>query len=41
MRTVWFPNQHKKSKLTGYVVACGLQYGNGENLFHYFFKVVC
>ncbi|KAF3850113.1 hypothetical protein F7725_019832 [Dissostichus mawsoni] len=29
----------KKSKLTGYVVACGLQYGKGENLFHYFFKV--
>ncbi|XP_070843607.1 adenylate kinase 7-like [Chaetodon trifascialis] len=28
----------KKSKLTGYVVACGLQYGRGENLFHYFFK---
>nr|XP_046228435.1 adenylate kinase 7-like [Scatophagus argus] len=29
----------KKSKLTGYVVASGLQYGKGENLFHYFFKV--
>uniref|UniRef100_A0A7N6AN07 Uncharacterized protein n=1 Tax=Anabas testudineus TaxID=64144 RepID=A0A7N6AN07_ANATE len=29
----------KKSKLTSYVVACGLQYGKGENLFHYFFKV--
>ncbi|KAM9339221.1 adenylate kinase 7-like [Symphorus nematophorus] len=29
----------KKSKLTAYVVACGLQYGKGENLFHYFFKV--
>lgn len=29
----------KKYKLTGYVVACGLQYGKGENLFHYFFKV--
>ncbi|XP_051265547.1 adenylate kinase 7-like [Dicentrarchus labrax] len=29
----------KKSKLNGYVVACGLQYGKGENLFHYFFKV--
>ncbi|KAM6906142.1 adenylate kinase 7-like [Lycodopsis pacificus] len=29
----------KKFKLTGYVVACGLQYGKGENLFHYFFKV--
>ncbi|TNN60655.1 Adenylate kinase 7 [Liparis tanakae] len=29
----------KKSKLAGYVVACGLQYGEGENLFHYFFKV--
>ncbi|XP_054474761.1 adenylate kinase 7-like [Anoplopoma fimbria] len=29
----------KKSKLIGYVVACGLQYGKGENLFHYFFKV--
>ncbi|XP_029281231.1 adenylate kinase 7-like isoform X2 [Cottoperca gobio] len=28
-----------KSKLTGYVVASGLQYGKGENLFHYFFKV--
>ncbi|XP_028996891.1 adenylate kinase 7-like isoform X2 [Betta splendens] len=29
----------KKPKLTCYVVACGLQYGRGENLFHYFFKV--
>ncbi|XP_070782037.1 adenylate kinase 7-like [Enoplosus armatus] len=29
----------KKSKLTGYVVTCGLQYGKGENLFHYFFKM--
>ncbi|XP_040920554.1 adenylate kinase 7-like [Toxotes jaculatrix] len=29
----------KKSKLTGYVVASGLQYGKGENIFHYFFKV--
>ncbi|XP_075940608.1 adenylate kinase 7a [Anarhichas minor] len=29
----------KKFNLTGYVVACGLQYGKGENLFHYFFKV--
>uniref|UniRef100_A0A8D3BBE3 Uncharacterized protein n=1 Tax=Scophthalmus maximus TaxID=52904 RepID=A0A8D3BBE3_SCOMX len=29
----------KKSKLAGYVVASGLQYGMGENLFHYFFKV--
>ncbi|XP_045916561.1 adenylate kinase 7-like isoform X1 [Micropterus dolomieu] len=29
----------KKSKLTCYVVASGLQYGKGENLFHYFFKV--
>uniref|UniRef100_A0A3B4YGR6 Adenylate kinase 7a n=1 Tax=Seriola lalandi dorsalis TaxID=1841481 RepID=A0A3B4YGR6_SERLL len=29
----------KKSKFTGYVVASGLQYGKGENLFHYFFKV--
>ncbi|TKS76313.1 Adenylate kinase 7 [Collichthys lucidus] len=29
----------KKTKLTGYVVACGLQYGKGENLFSYFFKV--
>ncbi|KAM3603156.1 uncharacterized protein V6R79_017437 [Siganus canaliculatus] len=29
----------KKSKLGGYVVACGLLYGKGENLFHYFFKV--
>uniref|UniRef100_A0A667Z6Q8 Adenylate kinase 7a n=1 Tax=Myripristis murdjan TaxID=586833 RepID=A0A667Z6Q8_9TELE len=29
----------KKSKLTSYVVASGLQYGQGENLFHYFFKV--
>lgn len=28
-----------KSKLIGYVVASGLQYGKGENLFHYFFKV--
>ncbi|KAL7388110.1 hypothetical protein ABVT39_007334 [Epinephelus coioides] len=29
----------KKSKLSGYVVTSGLQYGQGENLFHYFFKV--
>ncbi|KAM3861478.1 adenylate kinase 7-like [Diretmus argenteus] len=28
----------KRAKLTGYVVAAGLQYGKGENLFHYFFK---
>ncbi|KAM8832109.1 adenylate kinase 7-like isoform 2-T2 [Spinachia spinachia] len=28
----------KKSKLVGYVVASGLQYGKGENLFNYFFK---
>ncbi|KAK2889925.1 adenylate kinase 7-like [Channa argus] len=29
----------KRSKLTSYVIASGLQYGKGENLFHYFFKV--
>ncbi|XP_051793005.1 adenylate kinase 7-like [Acanthochromis polyacanthus] len=29
----------KKSKLSGYVVASGLQYGKGEDLFHYFFKI--
>ncbi|XP_028253226.1 adenylate kinase 7-like [Parambassis ranga] len=29
----------KNSKLQGYVVAAGHQYGQGENLFHYFFKV--
>lgn len=29
----------KKSKLVGYVVGSGLQYGKGENLFNYFFKV--
>ncbi|XP_034554964.1 adenylate kinase 7a [Notolabrus celidotus] len=29
----------KKSKLRGYVVCSGLQYGKGENLFHFFFKV--
>lgn len=34
-----FPILQKNSKLTGYVVACGLQYGKGENIFHYFFKV--
>ncbi|XP_068609903.1 adenylate kinase 7-like [Brachionichthys hirsutus] len=28
----------KKSTFRGYVVACGLQYGKGESLFHYFFK---
>ncbi|KAG7508388.1 hypothetical protein JOB18_011708 [Solea senegalensis] len=28
-----------KSKLSSYVVASGLQYGKGENLFHYFFQV--
>ncbi|KAJ3606171.1 hypothetical protein NHX12_025692 [Muraenolepis orangiensis] len=30
--------KEKKSKLRGYVVASGLQYGRGENIFHYFFK---
>ena len=34
----YFSSQ-KRSKLTGYVVAGGLQYGKGESLFHYFFKV--
>uniref|UniRef100_A0A087YFC0 Uncharacterized protein n=1 Tax=Poecilia formosa TaxID=48698 RepID=A0A087YFC0_POEFO len=29
----------KASKLKGYVVCAGFQYGMGENLFHYFFKV--
>ncbi|XP_049613123.1 adenylate kinase 7a isoform X2 [Syngnathus scovelli] len=29
----------KKNKLKGYVLAAGIQYGKGENLFHYFFKV--
>ncbi|XP_072308924.1 adenylate kinase 7-like [Eucyclogobius newberryi] len=29
----------KKTKLPVYVVASGFQYGKGENLFHYFFKV--
>lgn len=29
----------KKCKILSYVVASGLQYGNEENLFHYFFKV--
>uniref|UniRef100_A0A8C9V276 Adenylate kinase 7a n=1 Tax=Scleropages formosus TaxID=113540 RepID=A0A8C9V276_SCLFO len=28
-----------KSKLSTYVVASGLQYGMGENLFHFFFKM--
>ncbi|KAM6964998.1 adenylate kinase 7-like [Aplochiton taeniatus] len=28
----------KKAKLVGYVVAAGIQYGMGENMFHYFFK---
>lgn len=37
--TVNFLIFQKKTKLTGYVVACGLQYGKGENLFQYFFKV--
>ncbi|XP_072307845.1 adenylate kinase 7-like [Eucyclogobius newberryi] len=31
--------QTKKTRLPAYVVASGLQYGKGENLFHYFFKV--
>ncbi|CAL8314971.1 unnamed protein product [Lota lota] len=31
--------KEKKSMLSGYVVASGLQYGRGENIFHYFFKV--
>uniref|UniRef100_A0A3Q2NTW5 Adenylate kinase 7a n=1 Tax=Fundulus heteroclitus TaxID=8078 RepID=A0A3Q2NTW5_FUNHE len=30
---------NKTSKLKGYVVGAGLQYGMGENIFHYFFKV--
>ena len=34
-----FPILQKKPKLTSYVVACGHQYGKGENLFHFFFKV--
>ncbi|XP_074540804.1 adenylate kinase 7-like [Halichoeres trimaculatus] len=29
----------KKSKLRGYVVGSGHQYGKGENLFHFYFKV--
>uniref|UniRef100_A0A672IXR0 Adenylate kinase 7a n=1 Tax=Salarias fasciatus TaxID=181472 RepID=A0A672IXR0_SALFA len=29
----------KGTKLNGYVVGSGIQYGRGENLFHYFFKV--
>lgn len=37
--SVHLPIGQKKSKLIGYVVACGLQYGLGENLFHFFFKV--
>uniref|UniRef100_A0A8C6KG87 Adenylate kinase 7a n=1 Tax=Nothobranchius furzeri TaxID=105023 RepID=A0A8C6KG87_NOTFU len=28
-----------KTKLRGYIIAAGLQYGMGENLFHYFFKI--
>ncbi|XP_061098821.1 adenylate kinase 7-like isoform X1 [Conger conger] len=28
----------KKSRLSTYVVAAGLQYGMGENIFHYFFR---
>lgn len=32
-------NSQKNSKLSGYVVTAGLQYGQGENLFHYYFKV--
>ncbi|XP_013870875.1 adenylate kinase 7 [Austrofundulus limnaeus] len=31
--------KEKKSKLTCYVVAAGLQYGMEEDVFHYFFKV--
>ncbi|TRY77581.1 hypothetical protein DNTS_007217 [Danionella cerebrum] len=30
--------KNKKAKLATYVVASGLQYGMGENLFHFFFK---
>uniref|UniRef100_A0A3B4AJW4 Uncharacterized protein n=1 Tax=Periophthalmus magnuspinnatus TaxID=409849 RepID=A0A3B4AJW4_9GOBI len=29
----------KKTRLPAYVVSSGLQYGKGENLFHFFFKV--
>jgi hypothetical protein len=29
-----------KSKLLSYVVASGLTYGAGENLFHFLFKVL-
>uniref|UniRef100_A0AAV2K4D7 Nucleoside-diphosphate kinase n=1 Tax=Knipowitschia caucasica TaxID=637954 RepID=A0AAV2K4D7_KNICA len=29
----------KKTRLPAYVVSSGLQYGQGENIFHYFFKV--
>ncbi|KAJ8356507.1 hypothetical protein SKAU_G00193010 [Synaphobranchus kaupii] len=28
----------KKSRLSTYIVAAGLQYGMGENIFHYFFR---
>ncbi|XP_041830986.1 adenylate kinase 7-like isoform X3 [Melanotaenia boesemani] len=31
--------REKKSKLKCYVISSGIQYGMGENLFHYFFKV--
>ncbi|XP_052327315.1 adenylate kinase 7-like isoform X2 [Oncorhynchus keta] len=37
-KTVLKLGKTKKSKLSSYVVAAGVQYGMGENLLHYFFK---
>ncbi|RXN16713.1 poly(A) polymerase type 3-like isoform X4 [Labeo rohita] len=34
------PADPKKSKLSTYVVTSGLQYGMGENIFHFFFKAI-
>ncbi|XP_013999274.1 adenylate kinase 7 isoform X2 [Salmo salar] len=39
-KTVLKLGKTKKSKLSSYVVAAGIQYGMGENLLHYFFKII-
>uniref|UniRef100_A0A8C9X114 Adenylate kinase 7a n=1 Tax=Sander lucioperca TaxID=283035 RepID=A0A8C9X114_SANLU len=39
LKLVQHTQKYSNSMLTGYVIGSGIQYGKGENLFHYFFKV--
>ena len=39
-KTVMKLGKTNKSKLLTYVIASGLTYGGGENIFHYLFKVI-